>query len=285
MSRNFNQKLITDRSEKSVEHYLNEISKFEPLTREEEKTLALRIQQGDVKAMHRLIEANLKYAVTEAKKYQTGNIPFSELLQQANLGAIEAAKRFDPSKGTKFITYMKKWNQQAILHYISEYGRELRLPANQVALKNKIRKFKQNHLQINGELPDVGTIAIGLDVEYDKVDFLEKSLKSVVSMDNTLSDDTATNVGETIENEDSLNPIEALMDESLSIDMARVISKLSSREREIIKMSFGIGYDEYHIDEIAEIFSLTRERIRQIKDKAFKKIARLIEENNMLENQ
>lgn len=285
MSKNFNQKLITDRSEKSVTIYLDEIKNVTPLSRAEEKELATIIQAGGdgaEKAMHKLITANAKYIVTEAKKYQTGNIPFSELLQQANIGAIEAAKRFDPAMDTKFITYLKSWTKQSILQYISEYGRTLRLPANQVALKNKIRKYKQNYFQSFGNFPSIGTIADGLDVEYDKVDFLEKNLKTVVSMDNTLSDGTDTSVSETIENVDSLNPEESLMDESLSIDMERVLNKLSSREREILKMLMGIGYKApYDLDEIAEIFSLTRERIRQIKEDALGKMKRLIVENNV----
>lgn len=285
MRKNFNQKLITDRSEKSVNIYLDEIKYSTPLSRTEEKELATTIQsggEGAEAAMHKLITANAKYIVTEAKKYQTGNIPFSELLQQANIGAIEAAKRFDPNMETKFITYLKNWTKQSILQYISDYGRTLRLPANQIALKNKIRKYKQNYFQRVGDLPSVGIIADGLDVEYDKVDFLEKNLRTVISIDNTLSDVTDTNVSETIENKDSLNPDESLMHESLSIDMERVLNKLSSREREILKMFIGIGYKTgYSLDEIAEVFSLTRERIRQIKEDALGKMKRLIVENNI----
>jgi len=285
MRKNFNQKLITDRSEKSVERYLEDIKDSKPLTRDEEAALAKRIQNGDNDAMHELVYANSKYAVTEAKKYQTGNIPFSELLQQANLGAIEAAKRFDPSKDTKFITYLKIWTKQSILQYLSEYSRGLRLPANQVALKSKVRRFKQSYYQSNGEYPSVAEIAMELDVEYDKVHFLERQLKNVVSMDNTLSEDTNTSVSETIANEDSINPMELLLDESLSTDMARIIGKLPAREREIIQMSFGIGCKEKGIDEIADGFGLTRERIRQLKDKAFKRMAYLIKENGMLQEQ
>lgn len=283
MSDKFNQKLITDRSEVSVNYYLDEIKHSKPLSRAEEKKLAIKIQAGDVEAMHTLIEANLKYVVTEAKKYQTGKIPFSELLQQANIGAIQAAKRFNPDMDTKFITYLKSWVKQSVLQYISEYGRTLRLPANQVALKDKIRKFKTIYLQENGYYPTVLTIAEELDVEYDKVDFLERSLKTVVSMDNSLGDGTDTSIGDTIENEDSLNPTDGLVvHESLSIDMERVLNKLSSREREILKMVNGIGYKQpYELDKIAEIFDLTRERVRQINVESLKKMKKLIVENNI----
>lgn len=285
MSDKFNQKLITDRSEASVNYYLDEIKNSEPLSRAEERKLAIKIQAGDVDAMHTLINANLKYVVTEAKKYQTGNIPFSELLQQANIGAIQAAKRFDPDMDTKFITYLKSWVKQSVLQYISEYGRTLRLPANQVALKNKIRKFKTNYFQEKGYYPTVLTIADELDVDYDKVEFLEKDLRTVVSMDNSLGDGTDTVIGDTIENEDSLNPTDSLMHESLSIDMERVLNKLNSREREILKMINGIGYKApYELDEIAEIFSLTRERVRQIKEESLKKMKKLIIENNIYTN-
>lgn len=286
MSKNFNQKLITDRSEQSVNYYLDEIKDSKPLTREEEKRLARIIQAGGKgvnEAMHILIVANSKYTVTEAKKYQTGNIPFSELLQQANLGAIEAAKRFDPEMDKKFITYLKPWVKQSILQYISEYGRLLRLPANQVALKNKIRKYKTLFFQGNGHNPSVLEIAEYLEVEYEKVDFLERNLKTVISMDNTLGDESDTNISETIENEDSPSPAEGLMEEDLSITMNRVLSKLNGREREIVKMLNGVGYEtEYTLDEVAEIFSLTRERIRQIKEDAFKKMKQLIQKNEML---
>jgi len=182
----FNQKLITDKSEASVSQYLDEIKNSKPLTREEEKELGIKIQAGDIDAMHTLVKANLKYVVTEAKKYQTGNIPFSELLQQANIGAIKAAKRFDPNMDTKFITYLKTWVMQSILQYISEYGKNFRLPANQVAIKNKVRKFKQSYFQQEGSYPSASIIADGLDIEYEKVSYIEDQLKTIVSMDTKL---------------------------------------------------------------------------------------------------
>lgn len=285
MSRNFNQKLITDRSEKSVNIYLDEIRNSKPLSREEEKKLGIIIQAGGKgvdEAMHKLITANSKYAVTEAKKYQTGSIPFSELLQEANMGAIKAAKRFDPTKDKKFITYLKPWVKQCILQYISEHGKMLRLPANQVALKSKIRKFKEDYYQNFGITPSVDIISHSLDVSYDKVEFLENDLKTVVSMDNTLGYSSDTDLSETIENEDSLNPIEGLMQESLSIDMERVLNKLTTREREVIKMAMGIGHKTpYELEEIGEFFNLTKERIRQIKMDSLKKLKALIIENEV----
>ncbi len=283
MSKKFNQRLITDRREKSVNYYLDDIKDSVPLSKEQEKELSTRIKAGDEEAIHILVEANLKYVVTEAKKYQTGLIPLSELIAQANIGAIEAAKRFDGDKDRKFITYLKHWTKQSILQYISEYSRILRLPANKVALLNKIRKYKQLYYQEYGSFPTIEVIAEKLDVTTDKVYFLEKKLKTVVSIDNTLNNDSDTMVGSTIINEDAENPTEGLMQESLSINMARVIDKLNDRDREVIKMLFAIDYDvEFTLDEVGEKFGLTRERIRQIKEKALKRMKRLITENNVI---
>jgi len=284
--KNFNQKLITDRSEKSVNLFFDEIRNTTPLSRDEEKRLGRIIQKGGPDAhaaMNKLITSNLKYTVTEAKKYQTGNITFSELLQQANIGAIEAAKRFDPEMDKKFITYLKPWIKQSILYYISEYGRALRLPGNQIALKSKIAKYKAIFFQKNGYNPSVLEISEYLDVSYHKVHFLEMNLKSVVSMDNTLSGESDVTITETIEDVDSLCPSEKLTMDDLSISINRALSKLSVKEREILKLFNGIGYKrEYSLDEISKQFSLTSARVRQIKDTALKKMKSIIEENELL---
>lgn len=283
MSSNFNQKLITDRTEKSVEKYLDDIRDTKPLTREEEVELSRRIKEGDEKALHKLIEANLKYVVTEAKKYQSGLIPLSELIAQGNIGAIEAAKRYDGEMGNKFITYLKQWTHQSIMQYLTDYGRQLRLPANQYALLGKIRKFKESYYQSNGEYPGTDIIAKELDVDFDKVYFLGNKLRSVVSIDSTLSNDGDSTVGSTIEDTYSESPADGLMNESLRIGMDRVIEQLSPRDKGIVRKLFGIGYNrEFSLDEVAEDYDITRERVRQLKEKSLKKMKVLINRNNVI---
>lgn len=283
MKNNVGQKLITDRSEKSIGKYLDEIRNNESLSREEEYRLSILIKKGDNRALNKLIEANLKYVITEAKKYQTGVIPLSELIAQGNEGAIEAAKRFDGEKGFKFITYMKPWIKQSILAYISKYGRKITIPQNQVTLYNKIRKYRENYQQSNGFYPPTQEVAEYLDESYKNVDFLINKLRSVISIDNTYANDSNSTVGDYIEDSSLGKPTDKLMSESTRIDICRILGKLPQREREIIKMIFGIDYTrEYYMDEVANKFNITTERIRQIKRESIGKLKSLMIENNII---
>ena len=205
------------------------------------------------------------------------------MIAQGNLGAIKAAKEFDGTKGFKFITYLIPWVKQSILKYLTEYGRKIRLPVNQLTLYSNIRKFRENYHQDNGIYPSINEISIALNEKYDNINFLVNILKNVVSMNNKISHDNNSTIGDYIEDTLLKGPTDKLMDESLQINLDRVLCKLPDRDKEIVKMLFGIKYNhEYSLDSVGEKFNITRERVRQIKESALKELRILITKNNVI---
>jgi len=280
-----NQKQISNRTDASVRRYLEEtkVKNSTPLTREQELNLSLLIKSGDKRALNTLVEANLLYAVSYAKEFQTGQIDLAELLAQANIGLIKAAQKFDGERGFKFITYAKVWIRQSILEYIGEYSRKIRVPANVSALLTKISKYKEIHYQNHGRYPQSHEIAEAIDVKLSNVILVTEQLDTVVSMDNKLSiEGSSGTLQDKIKNNDSISPEQGSMEDSHTILINQITKHLKYRDRTVIEMIFGInGYTEHTMSDVGEKFDLTKERVRQIKMDALSSMRKAIKRNNI----
>ena len=266
-------KSITNRESQSLEKYLQEIGKVDLLTPEEEVDLAKRIKAGDQVALERLTKANLRFVVSVAKQYQNQGLSLSDLINEGNLGLIKAAQRFDETRGFKFISYAVWWIRQSILQAIAEHSRIVRLPLNQVGSLNKLNKaFSKLEQQFERE-PTEEELAQQLDLAEDKVkDSIQISGRHI-SMDAPLVSGEESTLYDVMVNSDSPKADRDLLKESLQMEIERTLDTLSEREKEIIKLYFGIGMNHgLTIDEIGEKFDLTRERVRQIKEKALKRL-------------
>lgn len=268
---------ITDRSDASVERFIAEFRNYAPLSRKEEAELSIKIQNGDKRAEDRLVRANLKYALSIAKEFQTGQIPLNELIAQANIGVITAARRFDPELGFKFITYMKQWVIQSILDYKSNYHRAIRLPSNQVSNITKIKRFQSEFYQRNGHYPTSFEISEYLDITMKNVELILYQIKNPFSLEKTIGNsDDGSKYLDIIENEDSLSPEKSSIDASISLDLKKLLKNhLTTREADIMLKIFPLGTDgsqEISYDEIAKEHDITTERVRQIKKEAIKKL-------------
>ncbi|MCS7229521.1 MAG: RNA polymerase sigma factor RpoD/SigA [Candidatus Kryptonium sp.] len=266
-------KTITNRESISIDKYLQEIGKYELLTPEEEIELARRAKQGDEKALERLIQANLRFVVSVAKQYQNQGLPLVDLINEGNLGLIKAAKRFDETRGFKFISYAVWWIRQSILQALAEQSRIVRLPLNRVGALNKIgKKLSQLEQEFERE-PSANEIAEELDMSvYEVADTLKISGRHI-SMDAPFVQGEDNKLLDIMPNESDPMPDHGLMYESLKKDIEEALSTLDPREREVVKLYFGIGYDHpLTLEEIGEKFKLTRERVRQIKEKAIRKL-------------
>ena len=264
---------ITNRDSQAVEKYLQEISKISMITPEEETTLAQRIKMGDQKALDKLVQANLRFVVSVAKQYQHQGLSLSDLINEGNLGLIKAAQRFDETKGFKFISYAVWWIRQSILQALAEQSRIVRLPLNQVGSLQKIKKaFSKLEQQFERE-PSADEISVLLEMPIDKIaDTLKVSGKSV-SMDAPFSNGEESSLMDVIENPDAPRADIRLMNESLQKEIERSLSTLTEREREVVRCFFGIGMTHgLTLDEIGTKFELTRERVRQIKEKAIRRL-------------
>ncbi|MCS6981781.1 MAG: RNA polymerase sigma factor RpoD/SigA [Flavobacteriales bacterium] len=266
-------KSITNRTERSLDKYLQEIGKEELITAEEEVELARRIKQGDQKALEKLTRANLRFVVSVAKQYQNQGLSLPDLINEGNLGLIKAAQRFDETRGFKFISYAVWWIRQSILQAIAEHSRIVRLPLNQVGSINKLNKaFSKLEQEFERE-PTEQELAQLLDLPEDKIKDSFLIGGRHVSMDQPLVQGEESTLYDVMENRDSPKADEALLKESLRLEIERTLNILSEREREILIMYFGIGMNHgLTIDEIGEKFDLTRERVRQIKEKALKRL-------------
>jgi RNA polymerase primary sigma factor len=264
---------ITNRENISLEKYLSEISKIPLLTADEEDELAGRISNSDKAALHELIQANLRFVVSVAKHYQNMGLSLSDLINEGNLGLIKAAERFDKTRGFKFISYAVWWIRQAILRSVAENSRIVRLPLNKIALQNKIKKA---YNQLNQEFliePSIVEMADLLNMNYDIVEDALSIINVQVSMDAPFSDDEENNLYHVLSDEDSLNPEAGLIINSLQREVERSLATLSEREAEILRYYFGIkGNMAQSLAEIGNKFGLTRERVRQIKKTALKKL-------------
>jgi RNA polymerase primary sigma factor len=266
-------KTITNRESISIDKYLQEIGKYELLRPEEEIELARRAKQGDEKALERLIQANLRFVVSVAKQYQNQGLPLGDLINEGNLGLIKAAKRFDETRGFKFISYAVWWIRQSILQALAEQSRIVRLPLNRVGALNKIgKKLSQLEQEFERE-PSTNELAEELDMSvYEVADTLKISGKHI-SMDAPFVQGEDNKLLDIMPNENDPMPDHELMRESLRKEIEEALSTLDQREREVVKLYFGIGYEHpLTLEEIGEKFKLTRERVRQIKEKAIRKL-------------
>jgi RNA polymerase primary sigma factor len=266
-------KSITNRESRSLDKYLQEIGKEELITAEEEVNLARLIKQGDQVALEKLTRANLRFVVSVAKQYQNQGLTLPDLINEGNLGLIKAAQRFDETRGFKFISYAVWWIRQSILQAIAEHSRIVRLPLNQVGSLNKLNKaFSKLEQEFERE-PTEEELASILDLPEDKVKDSISISGRHISMDAPLISGEESTLYDVMENRDSPKADRALIMESLQQEIERTLDTLSEREKEIIKLYFGIGMNHgLTIDEIGEKFDLTRERVRQIKEKALKRL-------------
>jgi RNA polymerase primary sigma factor len=267
-------KSITNRESQSLEKYLQEIGKVELITPEEEVKLAIRIKQGDQKALDKLTKANLRFVVSVAKQYQNQGLTLPDLINEGNLGLIKAAQRFDETRGFKFISYAVWWIRQSILQALAEQSRIVRLPLNKVGLTNRIQKaYSQLEQQFERE-PSPEELAEVLELDIEEIRSTIGIGGRHVSVDTPLSegeDNTLIDVMENINADRAETNVEH--NESLKIDIDRSLQTLTERQKEVICFFFGIGVDHpMSLEDIGDRFSLTRERVRQIKDKAITKL-------------
>ena len=265
-------KSITNRESASLDKYLQEIGKEDLITVEEEVELAQRIRKGDQKALEKLTRANLRFVVSVAKQYQNQGLSLPDLINEGNLGLIKAAEKFDETRGFKFISYAVWWIRQSILQALAEQSRIVRLPLNQVGSLNKINKAFSRFEQENERRPSPEELADSLDLPAEKVaDTLRVSGRHI-SVDAPFVEGEDNSLLDVLVNDDSPIADRTLINESLSTEVERALSTLTERERDIIKLFFGINTQEMTLEEIGEKFGLTRERVRQIKEKAIRRV-------------
>ncbi|MBP6022318.1 MAG: sigma-70 family RNA polymerase sigma factor [Ferruginibacter sp.] len=267
-------KSITNRESQSLEKYLQEIGKVELISPEEEVALAIRIKNGDENALEKLTKANLRFVVSVAKQYQNQGLTLPDLINEGNLGLIKAAQRFDETRGFKFISYAVWWIRQSILQALAEQSRIVRLPLNKVGLSNRISKaFSLLEQEFERE-PTAEELALFLDIEIEEVSATLGAGVRHVSMDQPLSDGEDSTLMDVMTNPNAISTDNELaFKASLKTEIERSLSTLSERQKDVIRYFFGIGIDHaLSLEDIGERFNLTRERVRQIKDKAITKL-------------
>jgi RNA polymerase primary sigma factor len=266
-------KQVTNRETPSLDKYLHEIGKVDLITAEEEVELARKIKRGDNKALEKLIKANLRFVVSVSKQYQNQGLSLPDLINEGNLGLIKAAQRFDETRGFKFISYAVWWIRQSILQALAEQARIVRLPLNKIGSINKINKTFSKLEQKFEREPSVQEIAYALEIASDDVKDSLKSSGRHVSMDAPLINDDEGSMYDVLLNTDTPSPDKGLLNDSLRKEIERALSTLSYREANIIRLYFGLnGKHPHTLEEIGEEFNLTRERVRQIKEKAIKRL-------------
>lgn len=267
-------KSITNRESQSLEKYLQEIGKVELITPEEEVKLAVRIKQGDQRALDKLTKANLRFVVSVAKQYQNQGLSLPDLINEGNLGLIKAAQRFDETRGFKFISYAVWWIRQSILQALAEQSRIVRLPLNKVGLTNRIQKAYSQLEQEYERDPSPEELADILELDTDEVSATLGIAARHVSMDTPLSDGEENTLMDVLENPNAERTEKNIEhNESLKTEIGRSLTALTERQKEVICFFFGIGVDHpMSLEDIGERFNLTRERVRQIKDKAIIKL-------------
>ena len=265
-------KSITNRESASLDKYLQEIGKYELISVEEEVELAQRIRRGDQSAIEKLTRANLRFVVSVAKQYQNQGLSLPDLINEGNLGLIKAAEKFDETRGFKFISYAVWWIRQSIMQAINEQSRIVRLPLNQVSSLSKYNKAVSDFEQQHQRKPSPEELSAILDLPQEKgVDTMRVSGKHV-SVDAPFVQGEENSLLDVLENTDSQVADGNLMNESLSKEIERAFSTLTERERSILKYSFGIGCQELSLEEIGDQYGLTRERVRQIREKAIRRL-------------
>jgi len=266
-------KSITNRETASLDKYLQDIGKEELISAEEEVSLAQRIKQGDQEALEKLCKANLRFVVSVAKQYQNQGLNLPDLINEGNLGLIKAARRFDETRGFKFISYAVWWIRQSILQALAEQARIVRLPLNQIGSLSKVNKASSRLEQIYERPPSADEIAREMDLPKHKVEEALKMSTRTLSVDAPLDQDEEMKFLDVFIPDDSPGTDDILLRESLAAEIQRSLSTLTEKEREIINMFYGIGYPHsYTLEEIGSMFDLTRERVRQIKEKAIRRL-------------
>ncbi len=265
-------KSITNRESASLDKYLQEIGKEVLITVEEEVELAQRIKKGDRYALEQLTRANLRFVVSVAKQYQNQGLSLPDLINEGNLGLIKAAEKFDETRGFKFISYAVWWIRQSILQALAEQSRIVRLPLNQVGSLNKLNKAFNKFEQENERTPTPEELAETLELPKEKIADTMRVSGRHVSVDAPFVEGEDNSLLDVLVNNDSPKADSKLIGESLNREIERSLSTLTERERDIIKLFFGIGVQEMTLEEIGERFGLTRERVRQIKEKAIRRL-------------
>lgn len=265
-------KSITNRESASLDKYLQEIGREELISVSEEVELARRIRRGDQAALDKLTRANLRFVVSVAKQYQNQGLSLPDLINEGNLGLIRAARKFDETRGFKFISYAVWWIRQSILQALAEQSRIVRLPLNQVGSLNKISKELSKFEQENERKPSADELAERLDIPVEKVSDTLRVSGRHISVDAPFVEGEDNSLLDVLTNDDSPMADFTLNQESLSKEVDRALKQLYEREREILKMFFGIGCQEMTLEEIGAKFDLTRERVRQIKEKAIRRL-------------
>ena len=265
-------KSITNREGASLDKYLQEIGRQELITVEEEVELAQRIHQGDQAALDKLVGANLRFVVSVAKQYQNQGLSLPDLINEGNVGLIKAAQKFDETRGFKFISYAVWWIRQAILQAVADQSRTVRVPMNHAGAISRISKAQARFEQQNERRASAEELAAELDMPADKVSEIMKNNSRSVSMDAPFADGEENSLLDVIPNADSPMADSRLNQESLEREVERVMQQLTSRERDILKMSFCIGCQEMSLDEIGTSMDLSRERVRQIREKAIRRL-------------
>lgn len=272
---------ITDRKGESIDRYLSDISKVETISADDEVELSRRIRNGDREALDQLVTANLRFVVSVAKSYQGQGLSLVDLINEGNLGLITAARKFDATRGFKFISYAVWWIRQSILQALADNSRMVRLPQNQVGNISKIIRFQNEFMQIHERMPSVGEISRGTDIDVDKVKSAMVGNHKHTSIDAPLVEDEDSCLLNLLYNNTAPEADSKLLNESLRIEIDKAISQLPEREAEVIKMYFGIGCKEMSLEEIGQCIHLSRERVRQIKEKGIS-LLRSAQSNSIL---
>lgn len=266
-------KQVTNRDTASLDKYLHEIAKVDLITADEEVELAKKIQDGDEKSLDRLVKANLRFVVSVAKQYQNQGLTLPDLINEGNLGLIKAAKRFDETRGFKFISYAVWWIRQSILSALAEQARMVRLPLNKIGSINKINRAFADLEQKLQRPPTNTEIAEVLEISTNDVKVAMTNTTRHLSMDAPLLNGEDGNMYDVLQSSDGPRPDNALAKESLQIEIERVLATISGREGDILKRYYGLnGYHQHTLEEIGIAFDLTRERVRQIKEKALRRL-------------
>ena len=264
-------KSITTRNE-TLDKHLQEISRVPMITVNEEIELAQRIRRGDRAALEKLVCANLRFVVSVAKQYQNQGMSLTDLISEGNIGLIKAAEKFDETRGFKFISYAVWWIRQSILQALAEQSRNIRLPLNQVGLLNKISKESALFEQRHQRRPTADELSDILGIPAEKIEEAMSHSGSSISMDAPFVEDEDNSLLDVLPSSDTPTTDRSLMNESLATEIDRALSTLSDREKEILQMLFGIGCQEMTLEEIGDHFGLTRERVRQVKEKALRRL-------------
>jgi RNA polymerase primary sigma factor len=266
-------KQVTNRESKSLDKYLQDISKLPLITADEEVELAQRIKKGDQEALDKLTTSNLRFVVSVAKQYQNQGLTLPDLINEGNAGLVKAAKRFDETRGFKFISYAVWWIRQAILQALAEQSRIVRLPLNKIGSINKINKAYSFLEQAHQRAPSAEEIAKELELTVKDVKQSMKNSGRHISMDAPLKEGETSSLYDVVSSGDSPNPDRNLMTESLSLEIDRALSTLSQKESDVIRLNFGLSNQPpMTLDEIGKTFDLTRERVRQIREKGIRRL-------------